>query len=164
MHAPSSILLSQHKSWKQALTRLNKPKPARLVLPVNVPDNSWDVFGPVVHRYRPTMAERAIDIVCGLYPLTREDILSPRRDRETLKPRWMAMWLTKRMTLWTLSKIGKEFGGRDHSTILYGIRKIDAARAKEPMLATILDGLVSQLRDSPQTEDKSCNSAQTTAQ
>jgi chromosomal replication initiator protein len=111
------------------------------------------------------MAERAIDLVCGLYPLTREDILSPRRDRETTKPRWMAMWLTKHMTLWTLAKIAKEFGGRDHSSVLYGIRKIDAARAKEPMLATVLDGLISQLRASPQTEDAQClSSAQTPAQ
>jgi chromosomal replication initiator protein len=110
------------------------------------------------------MAERAIDLVCGLYPLTREDILSPRRDRGVLRPRWCAMWLTKRMTLWTLSQIGTAFGGRDHSSVLYGINKIVAARDKEPMLATILDGLVSQLRALPQTEDAPCNSPPTAAQ
>jgi chromosomal replication initiator protein len=96
--------------------------------------------------------------------LTREDILSPRRDSGVLLPRWCAMWLTKRMTLWTLNQIGDAFGGRDHSSVLYGINKIAAARAKDPMLATILDGLMSQLRDAPQTEDKSCNSPPTTAQ
>jgi chromosomal replication initiator protein len=105
------------------------------------------------------MAEQAIDLVCGLYPVTRECILSPRRDRETVRPRHMAIWLTKQLTRWTLTKIGKEFGWRDHSSVLFAIRKIDADRKNDPMLATVLDGLISQLRSSPQTEDATCSSA-----
>jgi chromosomal replication initiation ATPase DnaA len=135
-----------------------------LVLPVNVPGNSWDVFGPIVHRYRPTMAERAIDLVCGLYPVTPQDILSPRRDRETVRSRHMAIWLTKQLTRWTLTKIGKEFAGLDHSSVLYAVRTIDAERAGSTLLATILDGLISQLRASPQTEDATCSSPPTPAQ
>jgi chromosomal replication initiator protein len=110
------------------------------------------------------MAERAIDLVCGLYPVTKEDVLSDRRDRVTVFARHVAMWLTKKMTLWTLARIGNEFGGKDHSSVLYAVRTTDAERAANPLLATILDGLVSQLRDSPQTEDKSCSSPPTTAQ
>jgi chromosomal replication initiator protein len=136
----------------------------RLVLPVKAPANSWDVFGPVVHRYSPTIANKAISLVCGLYPVTREDILSERRDRETVHARHAAMWLTKQLTLSTLARIGKEFGNKDHSSVLYGVRKVEAERASNPLLATILDGLISQLRASPQTEDASCNSHPTTAQ
>jgi chromosomal replication initiator protein len=110
------------------------------------------------------MAERAIDLICTLYPVTREDILSRRRNRGTVLLRHMAVWLTKQMTPWSLVKIGKEFDARDHTTIIYAVRSIDNARKSDPMLATILDGLVSQLRDSPQTEDKSCSSHPITAQ
>lgn len=53
------------------------------------------------------------------------DILSPRRARAVARPRQIAMYLSKTMTEHSLPEIGRKFGGRDHTTIIHGVRKIE---------------------------------------
>jgi chromosomal replication initiator protein len=63
--------------------------------------------------------------VCDYYKIRQVDILSQNRQRAIARPRQMAMYLCKRLTTRSLPEIGKKFGGRDHTTILYGVRKIE---------------------------------------
>jgi len=59
------------------------------------------------------------------YSLRMSDILSPRRARQVARPRQVAMYLCKALTQYSLPEIGRKFGGRDHTTIIHGVRKIE---------------------------------------
>ncbi len=62
---------------------------------------------------------------CEYYKIRQVDIISQNRQRAIARPRQMAMYLCKKLTTRSLPEIGKKFGGRDHTTILYGVRKIE---------------------------------------
>ncbi|MEJ6390111.1 chromosomal replication initiator protein DnaA [Gymnodinialimonas ulvae] len=62
---------------------------------------------------------------CDYYKIRQVDIISQNRQRAIARPRQMAMYLCKKLTTRSLPEIGKKFGGRDHTTILYGVRKIE---------------------------------------
>lgn len=64
------------------------------------------------------------------FGVTQADIISQRQDRRTARARHVAMWLCRHDTGASLPKIGKAFGGRDHTSVLYAIRKIDAELAR----------------------------------
>ena len=60
--------------------------------------------------------------VSDYYGVTPEDLKSSRRNREITVPRQVAMYLTREMTGLSLPSIGRAFGGRDHSTVLYRLQ------------------------------------------
>ena len=62
--------------------------------------------------------------VAAYYQVSMRDLLSHRRDRNIVRPRQVAMYLSKELTPRSLPEIGRRFGGRDHTTVLYGVRKI----------------------------------------
>lgn len=66
-----------------------------------------------------------LDIVSEHFHITTEQMSSKSRSSEIVKPRQIAMYLCKNMTDASLETIGALLGGRDHSTIIHGIRKID---------------------------------------
>ena len=66
-------------------------------------------------------------LVASHYSVSRADILSSRRTASVVKPRQVAMFLAKMLTLRSLPEIGRRFGGRDHTTVLHAVRKIEAA-------------------------------------
>ncbi len=59
------------------------------------------------------------------YNISRSDLLSSRRTAAVVMPRQIAMYLAKSLTLRSLPEIGRRFGGRDHTTVLHAVRKID---------------------------------------
>jgi chromosomal replication initiator protein len=61
--------------------------------------------------------------------------------------RKMAMYLAKTLTLRSLPEIGRKFGGRDHTTVLHAVRKIEALVGSDAMLADEVEALKSQLQD-----------------
>ncbi|MGQ3673729.1 chromosomal replication initiator protein DnaA [Xanthobacter sp. TB0136] len=74
-------------------------------------------------------------IVAKHYNVTRADLLSQRRTANVVKPRQVAMYLAKTLTLRSLPEIGRRFGGRDHTTVLHAVRKIDRLLATDRSLA-----------------------------
>ena len=64
-------------------------------------------------------------VVAKHYNVSRADILSSRRTAVVVRPRQIAMYLAKAMTLRSLPEIGRRFGGRDHTTVLHAVRKIE---------------------------------------
>jgi chromosomal replication initiator protein len=64
-------------------------------------------------------------IVAKHYQVSRADVLSSRRTQNVVRPRQVAMYLSKTLTLRSLPEIGRRFGGRDHTTVLHAVRKID---------------------------------------
>ena len=59
------------------------------------------------------------------YNVSRADMLSSRRTANVVRPRQIAMYLAKTLTLRSLPEIGRRFGGRDHTTVLHAVRKIE---------------------------------------
>lgn len=63
------------------------------------------------------------------------DMSSPRRARSVARPRQVAMYLAKHLTSRSLPEIGRKFGGRDHTTVMHAIRKIEELSGSDPTLA-----------------------------
>ncbi len=62
--------------------------------------------------------------VAEYYKIKISDLLSPKRNRSVARPRQVAMALSKDLTSHSLPEIGEAFGGRDHTTVLHGCRKV----------------------------------------
>ena len=80
------------------------------------------------------------------FGLKQADLISQTRTRAVARPRQAAMWLAKQLTTRSLPDIGRRFGGRDHTTVLHAVRRIEALRAADPQLARDLEVLVRKLR------------------
>lgn len=80
-------------------------------------------------------------VVAKHYNVTRADILSQRRTANVVKPRQVAMYLAKTLTLRSLPEIGRRFGGRDHTTVLHAVRKIEGLVGSDRSLADEVEAL-----------------------
>lgn len=80
------------------------------------------------------------------YSLKQADLISERRARAVARPRQVAMWLAKQITTRSLPDIGRRFGGRDHTTVLHAVRRIEALKGEDPAIARDLDVLLRKLR------------------
>jgi chromosomal replication initiator protein len=69
--------------------------------------------------------EDILKVVGRHFNVARTDLLSPRRARTVVVPRQIGMYLAKKLTSRSLPEIGRRFGGRDHSTVLHAVRKIE---------------------------------------
>lgn len=69
------------------------------------------------------------------YNVRLSDMIGPKRVRTIARPRQVAMYLSKTMTTRSLPEIGRRFGGRDHTTIMHGIRKVEELMAADSQLA-----------------------------
>ncbi len=63
------------------------------------------------------------------------DMHSARRARAVARPRQVAMYLSKQLTARSLPEIGRKFGGRDHTTVMHAVRKIEELKATDPSFA-----------------------------
>ena len=86
-------------------------------------------------------------VVARQYNISRADLLSSRRTANVVRPRHVAMYLAKILTLRSLPEIGRRFGGRDHTTVLHAVRKIDAVIGNDSALAEEIEVLKRQLQD-----------------
>ena len=80
------------------------------------------------------------------YGMKQADLISERRNRSIARPRQAAMWLAKQLTTRSLPDIGRRFGGRDHTTVLHAVRRIEALRGEDAGLARDLEALTRKLR------------------
>jgi chromosomal replication initiator protein len=69
------------------------------------------------------------------YNLRMTDMLSPRRARSVARPRQIAMFLAKTLTSKSLPEIGRRFGGRDHTTVIHAVRKIESLRETDVQIS-----------------------------
>jgi chromosomal replication initiator protein len=76
-----------------------------------------------------------LKVVGRHYNVARSDLLSPRRARSIVVPRQIGMYLAKKLTARSLPEIGRRFGGRDHSTVLHAVRKIEEQMKGDDRLA-----------------------------
>jgi chromosomal replication initiator protein len=73
------------------------------------------------------------------YNVRLSDMIGPKRVRTIARPRQVAMYLAKQLTTRSLPEIGRRFGGRDHTTIMHGIRKVEELKLADSQLAEDID-------------------------
>jgi chromosomal replication initiator protein len=91
--------------------------------------------------------EDILRIVAKHYGVSRADLLSSRRTANVVRPRQIAMYLAKTLTLRSLPEIGRRFGGRDHTTVLHAVRKIEGLVQGDKGLAEEIDALKRLLQE-----------------
>ena len=74
-------------------------------------------------------------IVAVHFNVSKADLLSSRRTRTIVRPRQIAMYLSKTLTPRSLPEIGRRFGGRDHTTVLHAVRKVEELMRDDRNLA-----------------------------
>ena len=84
---------------------------------------------------RKVTIDEIIRKVADHYNLRMSDLLSARRARQVARPRQVAMYLAKTLTSRSLPDIGRRFGGRDHTTVIHAVRKIEELRATDAQIA-----------------------------
>ena len=100
-------------------------------------------------REQRRLAPAAIrDRVAEVWGVTGDALASRRRTRKVTVPRQVAMFLMREFLDISLQQIGHVFGGRDHSTVIHSIRKVDQRQGSDPAFRARLDKLREQLRAS----------------
>jgi chromosomal replication initiator protein len=73
------------------------------------------------------------------YNIRLSDMIGPKRVRTYARPRQVAMYLCKQLTSRSLPEIGRRFGGRDHTTVMHGVKRIEELRTKDGQIAEDLE-------------------------
>ncbi|MGI6551096.1 MAG: chromosomal replication initiator protein DnaA [Syntrophomonadales bacterium] len=97
---------------------------------------------PAPHRIT---IESIQEAVADYFSITISDLHSKRRTRQLAFPRQIAMFLTREMTDLSLPKIGEDFGGRDHTTVLHAHDKITRELKTDPVLDKIISDLKTKI-------------------
>jgi chromosomal replication initiator protein len=91
----------------------------------------------------PDMVLRA---VASYFSLKPAQLKTKNNSRPIAVPRQIAMYICKELTHQSLPQIGRDFGGKHHTTVLHSIRKIDSLRKKDPEISTAVSSIVKSLR------------------
>lgn len=73
--------------------------------------------------------------VADHYNIRLSDLIGPKRVRNFARPRQVAMYLCKQLTARSLPEIGRRFGGRDHTTVMHGVKRIEELRMQDSQIA-----------------------------
>ncbi len=73
------------------------------------------------------------------YNIRLSDMIGPKRMRVYARPRQMAMYLAKQLTSRSLPEIGRRFGGRDHTTVMHGVKRIEQLKETDSQIADDLE-------------------------
>ena len=86
------------------------------------------------NEYIPT-AQAVVDFICSTYHIDEDVLRGQSRGREVVNARQIAMYLMRRMICMNLVDIGKEFGDRDHTTVLHSLDKVEKQMQTDPKFA-----------------------------
>lgn len=95
----------------------------------------------------PVTIEHIIQEVSNLYGVTPDDIRSSKRSAQISSARKVAIFLVREITNMPLNSIGEEFGGRDHSTIVYSCKNVQEQMEKDPNLRDAIESIIKTIRD-----------------
>jgi chromosomal replication initiator protein len=85
--------------------------------------------------------------VASYFGVKLHDMKGPKRHRAVAHPRMVAMYLARKLTSMSYPEIGSRFGGKDHSTVISAVRKIERLASTDPAHRSVVQTLESHLRD-----------------
>lgn len=98
-------------------------------------------------RHKVITADLIINATAKYYRIKISDILGKKRTRNIARPRQVAMSLTKELTNLSLPSIGNAFGGRDHTTVMHGVKAVAKLREDDPELAQDYEKLLIMIQN-----------------
>jgi chromosomal replication initiator protein len=122
-------------------------------LPMRV-ENIAAVLNPPVEQIEAS-PEAVINIVADVFDIPVEELKGHSRRREISLARQVGMYLMRQHTDLSLPKIGEEFGGKDHTTVMYSCDKIAQLRTSDPGMAQTLRQLSDRINLSGQSKERS---------
>ena len=109
-------------------------------------DMARDVLKDIlVERNKELTVEEILKRVSSHYNIKISDIKSPKRLKAVVLPRQIAMYLSRQLTSSSYPEIGERFGGKDHSTIIHAIRKIEKLIEEDFQLRSTIENLKKEL-------------------
>ncbi len=96
----------------------------------------------------PVTVERIIAEVGRTYGITPQDIRSNKRNAQISSARQVSIYIVREITQMSMSTIGEEFGGRDHSTIVYAIQQVEKNMKKDLRYKETIEDIIKNIRDS----------------
>jgi len=84
--------------------------------------------------------------VAAYFDIKLHDLKGPKRHRAVAHPRMIAMYLSRKLTSMSFPEIGSRFGGKDHSTVISAVRKIERLCAEEPTVRSVVNTIETHLR------------------
>jgi chromosomal replication initiator protein len=106
---------------------------------------AMQVLGNVVHK--PITLARIRQVIAEHFQITNEELVGGRRTKELSWARQIAMYLSRELTDSSLPKIGMEFGGRDHTTVMHACDKVKGLLATDPSLVSQIQHLSSLIKN-----------------
>ena len=95
----------------------------------------------------PITVEKIISEVSTVYGVSPEDLRSNKRSQQISIARKVAIYVVREITQMPLASIGTEFGGRDHSTIVYSVNSVTDAIQKDANLSNLVNDIIKNIRD-----------------
>lgn len=115
-------------------------------VPFIYPKEIW--FQIVDEAPRSITSKMIKEAVCKHFGVKMTAMVTGRRSRDELRPRQIAMFLCKDMTSRSLPDIGRRFGGKDHTTVLWAVKQVQKFIARDPSFAAIVSAIRSDLEAS----------------
>ncbi len=106
-----------------------------------------------IKKYRTAASSRVITpemiikSVSSLFRVKEEDITSKRKTKEIVVPRQVAIYLCKNLTELSYNRIGEYFGGKDHSTIIHAVKKVESLKKEDPEVSDKIDNITNDLKN-----------------
>jgi chromosomal replication initiator protein len=104
------------------------------------------VLAPAAPSLGAISVDAILQVVSQHFRLPVSELKSHRRTRAVSFPRQVAMYLSRTVAEASFPAIAEKFGGRDHSTVMYAVQRLEQRRGTDPSLGQLLDGLELQLR------------------
>ncbi|MEW6571346.1 MAG: helix-turn-helix domain-containing protein, partial [Nitrospirota bacterium] len=95
---------------------------------------------------RPITTEQIQKIVSEHFAIRLSDMKAKKRTKEIALPRQIAMYISKHLTNLSLSDIGKNFGGKDHATVIYACKQIEERRARDEVFNRMIENIMRKIR------------------
>lgn len=95
---------------------------------------------------KPVTTDQIQKLVSEHFAIKQSDMKAKKRTKEIALPRQIAMYLSKQLTNLSLSDIGKNFGGKDHATVIYACRQVEEKRAKEETFNRMIESLIRKIK------------------
>ncbi|MDQ7786950.1 MAG: chromosomal replication initiator protein DnaA [Thermodesulfovibrionales bacterium] len=95
---------------------------------------------------KPITTDQVQKVVSDHFALKLSDMKARKRTKEIALPRQIAMYLSKQLTSLSLSDIGKNFGGKDHATVIYACKQIEDKRTKDEVFNRLIENLIRKLK------------------